>query len=80
MHALKDKAPTLWKKFSTGNWVVNKSHVASCAIGADHAFEQVNRWMKISGGIVGITLNQTARTRFILVAPELARHHKNMPI
>ena len=29
--------------------------------------------MKVAGGIVGITQNQTARTRFFLVAPEFAR-------
>ena len=29
--------------------------------------------MKVSGGIVGITLNPSARTRFFLISPELAR-------
>ena len=47
--------------------------MACCAIGADHASEQVNRWMKVSGGILGITQKQSARTRFFLVALELAR-------
>ena len=73
MFALKESDPELWQEFTTGNWVVNKSQVALCALGADHALEQVNRWMKVAGGIVGITQNQTARTRFFLVAPELAR-------
>ena len=73
MFALKESDPELWQEFTTGNWVVNKSQVASCALGADHALEQVNRCMKVAGGIVGITQNQTARTRFFLVAPELAR-------
>ena len=31
-----------------------------------------NRSMKVSGGLVGITLNQSARTRFFLAAPKLA--------
>ena len=52
--------------------MVKKYQVASCALGADHALEQVNRWIK-AGGIVGITRNQTARTRCFLVASELAR-------
>ena len=73
MYALRESDPELWQEFSSGNWVVNKSQVASCALGADHALEQVNRWMKVAGGIVGITQNQSARTRFFLVAPELAR-------
>ena len=53
--------------------MVNKSHRASCALGADHALEQVNQWMKVTGGIVGITQNQTARKRFFLEALELGR-------
>ena len=56
-----------------GNWVVNKNEVPVCAIGADHALEQVNRSMKVSGGLIGITQNPNARARFFLVAPELAR-------
>ena len=73
MLSLQEKDPNLWEEFSSGNWVVNNSKIAFCALGADHALEQVNRWMKVAGGIVGITQNQTARTRFFLVAPELAR-------
>ena len=34
--------------------------------------EHVNRMMKVSGGIVGITLNPSAHTCFFLTAPELA--------
>ena len=34
--------------------------------------EHVNRMMKVSGGLVGITLNASARNRFFLVAPHLA--------
>ena len=49
MYALKDKDPKLWEEFTAGDLVVNKSHLASCAIGVDHALEQVNRWMKVSG-------------------------------
>lgn len=57
-----------------GNWVVNKNNkVSFCAIGADHALEHVNRMMKVAGGLVGITLNSSARTKFFLIAPELAR-------
>ena len=29
--------------------------------------------MKVSGGLIGITLNASARTRFFLIGPELAR-------
>ena len=43
-----------------------------CALGADHALEQINRSMKVSGGLVGINLNPNG-TMFDLIAPELAR-------
>ena len=29
--------------------------------------------MKVSGGLIGITLNEAARTKFFLIAPEHAR-------
>lgn len=44
-----------------------------CAIGADHALEQINRSMKTSGIIVGITLKNSATVKFLLIAPDLAR-------
>ena len=43
------------------------------SIGADHGLEQINRAMKVSGGLVGITLNPSAHTKFFLISPELAR-------
>lgn len=56
------------------NWVVNKNaKVAFCAVGADHVLEHVNRLIKVSGGLIGIRLNPTARTKYFLIAPELAR-------
>ena len=45
--------PTLWEEFVSGNWVVNKSKIAVCALGADDALEQVNRWMKVAGALLG---------------------------
>ena len=57
-----------------GNWVVNKnSDTSFCALGADHALEHINSSMKVSGGLIGITLNPSARNKFFLIAPELAR-------
>jgi hypothetical protein len=56
------------------NWVVNKNaHAPFCALGADNALEHINCSMKVSGGLVDITLNPSARTKFFLIAPELAR-------
>jgi hypothetical protein len=56
------------------SWVVNKNPDASfCALGADYALEQINRSMKVSGGLVEITLNPNASTKCFLIAPELSR-------
>ena len=74
MAALSETAEEIHAEFVQGNWVVNKNkHVSFCAIGADHALEHINRSMKVAGGLVGITLNPSARTKFFLIAPELAR-------
>lgn len=73
MKDLQKSNTSLWLEFQQGNWVVNKSQLSFCALGADHALEQVNKWMKITGGLVGITQNENARTRFFLVAPEMTR-------
>ena len=69
----KKSKSTVYAEFLQGNWVVNKNPLPFRAIGADHALEHINRAMKVSGGLVGITLNPSARTKFILIAPELAR-------
>ena len=53
MLSLQKINPTLWEEFVSGNWVVNKSKIAVCALGADHALEQVNRWMKVAGALLG---------------------------
>lgn len=74
MASLKESDPEIFEEFLQGNWVVNKNEeVPFCALGADHALEHINRSMKVSGGLVGITLNPSARTKFFLIAPEMAR-------
>ena len=73
MSSLKESDPEIYEEFIQGNWVVNKNaKVPFCAVGADNALEHKNRSMKVSGGLVGITLNEAARTKFFLIAPELA--------
>ena len=73
MQQLQISDPDIYSQFMSGNWVVNKNpDVPFCCIGADHGLEHVNRMMKVSGGLVGITLSASARNRFFLVAPHLA--------
>ena len=73
LSSLKVSDPEIYEEFIQGNWVVNKNaEVPFCAVGADNALEHKNRSMKVSGGLVGITLNEAARTKFFLIAPEFA--------
>ena len=65
--------PEIWSEFSNGNWVVNKNTIIFCAIGPDHALEQINIRMKVSGGLVGTTLNERAKNLFLLISADLVR-------
>ena len=72
MQQVKVNDPDIYQEFMNGNWIVNKNpNVPFCCLGADHGLEQVNRTMKVSGGLVGIAPNASARNRFFLVAPHL---------
>ena len=74
MASLESSDPEIYGEFITGNCVVNKNkEVPFCAVGGDTALEHLNRSMKVSGGLVGITFNESAQTKFFLIAPELAR-------
>ena len=73
MRSIQTSDPDIWLEFEGGNFAVNKTSVPFCSIGPDQAIEHVNRWMKVLGGLSGITLNDNARNRFFLIAPELAR-------
>ena len=68
--------PEIWSEFSNGNWVVNKNTIIFCAIGPDHALEQINIRMKVSGGLVGTTLNEHAKNLFLLISADLVRLKK----
>ena len=56
-----------------GNFAINNNQIPFCATGVDHALEHINCIMKVTGGLVGITQNASARKRFYLTAPELSR-------
>ena len=55
MTALQSTDPDIHQEFIVGNFVVNKNQIPFCAIGVDHALEHINRIMKVTGGLVGIT-------------------------
>ena len=74
MSSLNEADPEIYEELIQANWVVNKNaQVPFCAVGADNALEHINRSMKVSGGLIGITLNEAVRTKFFLIAPELAK-------
>ena len=71
---LEESDPEIYEELQRGNWVVNKNPCVSfCSLGADNALEHVNRLMKVSGGLVGITLSPNARIKHFLIEPELAQ-------
>ena len=72
MKALKIQHPDTWHELENGNISVTKSEIPFVSIGADHACEQLNRTMKVSGGLSGISNNQNARQRFFLTSHEMA--------
>ena len=70
---LEESDPEIWQYLDAGNFSVQKNTVPFTAIGADHALEQENRSMKVSGGIVGIGNKQAALDQYFLIAPHLKR-------
>ena len=54
-----------WKFFENGNFSVNKSHFPFSAIGADHGIEQLNRELKVVGGVKGLLQNENALHHFM---------------
>ena len=74
MKSLKATDPDIETEFQNGNWKKKKKALISFwGLGVDNALEYVNRSMKVSGGLVGITLNPSARAKFFLISQELAR-------
>ena len=73
MSQLEGTYSEVWSEFSNGNRFVNKNAIPFCAIGPDHALEQIKRWMKVSGVLVDIALNKKARNRFDLISTHLVQ-------
>ena len=72
MHALERSDPVVWKAFTNGEFAVQKTKIPFVALGMDHAGEQVNKLLKINGGLVGVSKNVNARNRFMITAPIIA--------
>ena len=75
MKSLKSTDPDINAEFQNRNWVVNNnSKVSFCGLGDHNALEHINRSMKVSGGLVSITRNPSARklARLAKQAKEIA--------
>ena len=51
MSGLKFTNPAIYEKFIDGEFVIRKSFITFTQIGVDHAGEQVNKLLKVSGGL-----------------------------
>ena len=60
-----------WKFFENRNFSVNKSHFPFSGIGGDDGIEQLNRELKLVGGVKGLLQIENALHRFFLCAPVL---------
>ena len=61
MASLETSDPEIYAEFLQGNWVVNKNFIVPfCELGADHGLEHINRSMKATRGLVGISINPSA--------------------
>lgn len=63
----------IWREFQQGNFCVTKSPIGFSSIAPDHAIEHENRALKVTGGVIGITQNEDALNRHLLISSELTR-------
>lgn len=73
MQEVKTSDSEIWEYLGEGNFSVTKSKIPFTSIGVDHAGEQVNKILKSDGGLCGISSNENARTRLLLIAPIIAQ-------
>ena len=69
MVGLEKSDPALWNDFMNGLSACQNTPIPFTAHGYDQAGEHVNRELKVDGGLIGVSNNINARTRFLLTAP-----------
>ncbi|KAG1671597.1 Organic cation transporter protein [Nymphon striatum] len=62
-----------WSFLDKGNFVISKRSVPFTAIGPDHAIEQEHKKMKMKRGFIGITGNEQAMEKHVVIAPTISR-------
>ena len=81
MKNLKYTAPEIYTEFLAGNFVVKRSEGRFNQVSPDHATEWMNKLCKMHNGIIGITRNDSARSKFCItwsVRSEISQNTKNM--
>ncbi len=72
MQELKRMHAEIRRELQDGNISITKSEIPFVSIGEDHAFEQLNRMMKVHVGLIGISNNVNARQQLFLATPEMS--------
>ena len=67
--SLEQNCPYTWQCMQDGQFSVVKSKLPFVGLDVDHAGEQENKLIKISGGLCGIATNTNARERYFATAP-----------
>ena len=70
---LEVNSPTTHAEFLKGNFVPQKTTHKFSAIAHDQVHEQLNAMVKGNGGVIGVTENEAALTRWMVAGPETAR-------
>ena len=73
MSMLETTHPDIAREFKNGQFVMRKTKRRFSSIAIDQGHEQNNAVMKDDGGIIGITQDSAALTRWCLTGPETVR-------
>ena len=73
MILLENTHPDVFAKFRSGFFTVSKSHRRFSSVSIDQAHEQLNAVIKTDGGVVGLTENDAALSRWTIAGPEITR-------
>ena len=71
--ALEINCPSTHAEFLKGNFVTQKTEHKFSSMAHDQVHEQMNAVLKGDGGIIGITENEAALTRWMVAGPETTR-------
>eukprot|EP00794_Sanderia_malayensis_P020785 gene20785-22814_t len=73
LQELKENGPETWSCLADELFGVKRSGIPFCNLFVDQALEQQIRFLTGLGGIIGITQNEAALERYLLIAPEVKR-------